>query len=366
MVLPRKKTSNGLVGVDIGSTSVKAVELKEKRGAYELENLALTNLRSDAIVDGAIVDPASVSSLLDTMLQENKIITPNVATSVSGRAVIVRRMIVTAATEEEIEQAIQQEANENVQLDLANYNLSYYVLGPVQEQDSLDWRADRYRGARQMDVLLLAVDREKLESHTSVVAQANKTPVIVDIDAFALQNAFELSYEPPPDQAIALLNIGASITNINITRGGVPLFTGDAPLGGNQYTDVLQKELDLTLDEAEKLKMGVEVPRIQPDAELPHLKSVSDSLLLEIQNAFDTFHQTVTDPIQAVYLAGGTARIRGLVEVLQAGLKTPVEVMDPFRKVRCNPEKFDADFIATLAPRMTVAVGLALRSFDPQ
>jgi type IV pilus assembly protein PilM len=363
-MLSRKKTSASLVGVDIGSSSVKAVELKEKRGQYELVTLALNNLSQDVIVDGAIVDATSLSSAIEKIFDENKISTPNIATSVSGRSVMVKKIIVTASNEEELELAIQQEAMQNVQLDLTSFNLNYYVLGPVQERDSLDWRADRYRGARQMEVLLLAVQREKLQSHTNVLVQANKNPVVIDIDAFALQNAFELSYEPQPDQTVALLNIGASLTNVNITRGGVPLFTWDIPMGGNQYTDVLQKELDLTVEEAEKLKMGVEVARIQPHAELPHLKSASESLLFEVQNAFAAFHETAPDPIQAVYLAGGTARIRGLADVLRAELKTPVEILDPFRKVHFNPDKFDANFIAALAPRMTVAVGLALRSFD--
>ena len=364
MVLSRKKTPNGLVGVDIGSSSVKAVELKERRGGYELENLALTNLGADTIVDGAIIDGSSVSSTLATMFEESKISTPNVATSVSGRSVIIKRVIVAAGSEEEMEQAIQQEVMQSLQLDPAVFNLNYYVLGPVHERDSLDWQADRYRGVRQMEVLLLAVERDKLQSHTDVLVQANKTPIVVDVDAFAVQNAFELSYEPPADQTIALLNIGASLTNINVTRGGVPLFTWDILMGGNQYTDMLQKELSLTVEEAEKLKMGVEVARIQPESELPHLKSVSESLLREVQKALEIFHEAVADPIHAVYLAGGTARIRGLADMLRAELKVPVEIIDPFRKVHFNPGKFDADFIATLAPRMTVAVGLALRSFD--
>jgi type IV pilus assembly protein PilM len=364
MVFPRKKDRSGLVGVDVGSSSVKAVELKEKRGRYELVNLALNNLARDAIVNGVIMDAGSLSSTVRKMFEENNISTPNVAASVSGQSVVVKRATITAGSEEELEQAIQQEVMHNVQLDLANANLSYYVLGAMQEKDSLDWRADRYRGARQLDVLLLAAQRDSLQHHTDLFMQANRNLVVVDVDAFAVQNAFELSYEPPPDLTVALLNIGASIMNVNITRGGVPLFTRDASIGGNQYTAVLQKELGLTLEEAEKLKMGIEVTRVGSEAELPHLRSVSQGLLAEVQDAFYEFHQTMQEPIQAIYLAGGTARVRGLADLLQAELKARVEIIDPFRKIYCNPGKFDKDFVATLAPRMTVAVGLALRSFD--
>jgi type IV pilus assembly protein PilM len=364
MILPRKKSQNGLVGVDIGSSSVKVVELKEKRGRYELVTLALNNLAPDVIADGVILDASSVSSTIKKMFEENNISTLQVATSVSGQSVIIKRITVAAASEEDLEQAIQHEITHNVQLDLTNFNVSYYVLGAVKEQDSLNWQADRYRGVHQMDVLLLAAHRERVQTRTNLLVQAERTAVVVDIDAFAMQNAFELSYEPPADQAVALLNIGASTMNINITRGGVPLFTRDVSTGGNRYTDVLQKELDLTIEEAERLKVGIEVARVQPEAEVPHLESVSQDLLSEVQAVFDEFHETMPDPIQAIYLAGGSARIRGLAAVLQAQLKVPVEIIDPFRKIHCNPAKFDRDFVANLAPRMAVAVGLALRSFD--
>jgi type IV pilus assembly protein PilM len=363
-MISRNKASSGLVGVDVGSSSVKMVELKEKRGRYELVNLALTNLAPEAIENGAVVDAASLASTIRKMFEENNISTRNVATSVAGESVVVRRATITAGSQEELDHAIHQEAMQNIQLDLDKANLSYYVLGAMQEKDSLDWQADRYRGARQMEVLLLAVQRDRLQSHTDLFIQANRTPVVVDVDAFALQNAFELSYEPPSDQTSALLNIGASIMNVNITRGGVPLFTRDVSIGGNQYTSILQKELGLTLEEAEKLKMGIEATQVPSEAELPHLKSVSEDLLSQVQDVFYEFHQTMQEPIQAIYLAGGTARVRGLADLLQAELKAPVQILDPFRKVYCNPGKFDRDFVATLAPRMAVAVGLALRSFD--
>jgi type IV pilus assembly protein PilM len=364
MFLPRKKAQTGLVGVDIGSSSVKVVELKEKRGRYELVNLALNNLAADAVAEGAILDASSVSSTIKKMFEENNIATTHVATSMSSQSVIVKRITVAAGNEEELQQAIQQEVTHNVELDLTNFNLNYYVLGATQEKDSLNWRADRYRGAQQLDVLLLAAHRDRLQTRTNLLVQADRTPVVVDIDAFALQNAFELSYEPAADQTVALLNIGASTTNVNITRGGVPLFTRDVATGGNQYTDVLQKELDLTIEEAERLKVGIEMAGIQPEAELPHLTLVSEDLVSQVQAAFDEFHKTMPEAIQAIYLAGGTARIRGLTGVLETHFKIPVEIINPFRKIQCNPAKFDSDFVANLAPRMTVAVGLALRSFD--
>ncbi len=338
--------------MDIGSSSVKLVELEPKGAGYELVNLAMDRLNQDTIVDGAIMDSLSVSGTIEKLFSDNRIAASNVATSVSGHSVIVKRVTTPASTEEELEAAIQREAMQHIRFDLAEVNLSYYVLGPATAGNGLD-------------VLLLAVKREKMQSHTGVLSQANKTAVVLDIDAFALQNAFEMSYEPPPGQTIALLNIGASLMNINITRGGMPLFTRDVSVGGNQYTDILQKELDLSFEDAEKLKMGEALPQVAADAEMPHLRSVSELLLMEIQKTFDFFRQTTSpDPIQAIYLAGGTARIKGLVDLLKSEFSVPVELLDPFRKIHLNPGKFDSAFINDLGPRMTVAVGLALRGFD--
>jgi type IV pilus assembly protein PilM len=216
-----------------------------------------------------------------------------------------------------------------------------------------------------MEVMLVAVKREKILNHTNVLSQAGKTPLVVDIDAFALQNAFELNYEPPPDVTAALLNIGASIMNINIVRGGVPLFTRDVSVGGNQYTDTLQKELDLSFDDAEKLKQGQEIPNVSPETRTAHIRSVSEILLLEIQKTLDFFRQsTATENIQQIYMAGGTARIEGLVDMLKEEFNLPVEIMNPFLRVSVDAAKFDTAYLDEIGPRMAVAVGLALRSFD--
>lgn len=162
-----------------------------------------------------------------------------------------------------------------------------------------------------------------------------------------------------------MLNIGASMMNINIVRGGAPLFTRDVTVGGNQYTHTLQKELDLSFEDAEKLKTGKAGTPEQSQALAEHLRSVSEILLLEIQKTFDFFRQTApTETLHDIYIAGGTARTEGLKGLLAAEFNIPVEIMDPFRKVEVNHAKFDPAFLTEVAPQMSVAVGLALRSFD--
>jgi len=344
--------SKGLIGLDIGSSAVKAVELKKKGTTYELANLGLEPLGQDTVVDGAIMDALSVSSAVEKIFTENKINTRSVATSVSGHSVIVKRITVAATTDEELHGAIPYEAQQHIPFDMSDVNLSYQPLGPAATGPGTD-------------VMLVAVKREKILNHTNVLSQAGKTPAVVDYDGFAVFNAFEVNYDAPPDLMVALLNIGASIMNIVIGRGGTPLFTRDVSVGGNQYTDTLQKELDLSFEDAERLKQGLEIANVTLEQRLPHLRSVSEILLLEIQKTFDFFRQTTsTENIQQIYVSGGTAKIEGLVDQLKEEFNIPVEIINPFQKVSIDPRKFDTNYVNEIAPRMSVAVGLALRSFD--
>ena len=211
----------------------------------------------------------------------------------------------------------------------------------------------------------MAVKREKISNHTRVLTQSGMTPRVVDIDAFALQNVFEVNYDPPPESTIALLNIGASLMNINIVQAGVPLFTRDVSVGGNQYTDMLQKELDLTFDDAEALKRGKEIEGVSLDTVKSHIESVTELLVLEVRKTFDFFRATTSaEQIQQIYVAGGTARVEGMLESLREEFDTPVEELNPFQRIGYNPSRFDPTYISEVASQMAIAVGLALRSFD--
>jgi type IV pilus assembly protein PilM len=275
-----------------------------------------------------------------------------VATSVSGHSVIVKRVTVGANSDEELNSSIRYEAQQHIPFDIADVNLDYQSLGSSPAGNGTD-------------VMLVAVKREKILNHTNVLSQAGKIPTVVDYDGFAVYNAFEANYDFPPDQMAALLNIGASIMNIVIGRGGNPLFTRDVSVGGNQYTDTLQKELDLSFEDAEKLKQGFDVPNVTQEQKLPHLRSVTEILMLEIQKTFDFFRQTTsTENIQHIYVSGGTAKIEGLVDQLKAEFNIPVEIINPFQRVLVDGKKFDVGYVDEIAPRMSVAVGLALRSFD--
>ncbi len=339
-----------LVGLDIGSSCVKVVELKKSKQGYELVNYGLENLAQDTVVDGAIMDAPSVATAITTIFEGKKIKTKNVGTSVSGHSVIVKRVTLPFMTEDELFDRIQAEASQHIPFDIADVNLSYQQLETMETQ---------------MEVLLVAVKKDKILNHTNVLAQAGKTATVVDIDAFALQNCFEVNYEPDPGQTIALLNVGASVMNINIVRGGTPLFTRDVSVGGNQYTDALQKEMDLSYDDAENLKKGESVSGVSDEQRTAILRSVSDILTLEIQKTIDFFRATASgENIQRIYVAGGTQGVPGLLDLLREEFAMPVEELFPFRKIVVNPGKHNEDEIRQLAPRLVIAVGLALRSFD--
>src|ERR1700716_4072217 len=339
-----------LVGLDIGSSSIKAVELKSTKQGYELVSFGLENLAQDTVVDGAIMDAPLVAGAISNIFDTQKVKTKNVATAVSGHSVIVKRVSLPTMTEEELYDRIQSEASQHIPFDIADVNLDHQLLESVDSQ---------------MDVLLVAVKKDKILNHTNVLAQSGKNSTVVDIDAFALQNSYEVNYDPDPGQTVALLNIGASVMNINIVRGGIPLFTRDVSVGGNQYTDALQKELDLSFDDEERLKKGDPLPTGTDEQKGRILRSVSDILTLEIQKTFDFFRATASgENIQRIMVAGGTARVPGLVDLLREEFAMPVEELNPFRKILLNPAKHSEDQIRDLAPKLVVAVGLALRSFD--
>ena len=215
-----------------------------------------------------------------------------------------------------------------------------------------------------MDVLLVACKRDKIAQFTQVISQAGKQPVIVDVDAFALQNSYEVNYNPSPSQTVALLDIGASVMTINIVRGTTSIFTRDISAGGNQYTDLLQKELNLTFEQAESIKRGSTLDQqLSTEQIQPALQSVSEMLALEIQRTLDFFRATAVDSpsIDRMLLAGGSSKVNQLTEYLSDKFQMPVERFDAFRSIRFDHKKFDDEYLRELSPNMAVAVGLAVR-----
>src|SRR5262245_62058426 len=238
--------SKPVVGLDIGSSAVKAVELKPSGKGFRITAYASEPVPPDSIVDGAIIDAVSVADAIRRVFEGRRFKSKDVAASLSGNAVIVKKISLPTMTEAELSESIYWEAEQYIPFDIQDVNLDYQILDA----------GDATAGQGTMDVLLVAAKKDKIADYTGVIAQAGLTPVVIDVDAFALQNAFEVNYGIEPGQVVVLLNAGASATNINILVGEQSVFTRDISIGGNAYTEALQKDLNLPFEQADQLKRG--------------------------------------------------------------------------------------------------------------
>jgi type IV pilus assembly protein PilM len=267
--------------------------------------------------------------------------------------VIVKNIVVPQMSEEELNESIDWHAEEHIPFDIADVSLDYQITG---------------RSADALQVLMAACKRDKIANLKQAIQLAGKQPAIIDVDAFALQNCYEVNYQPGPGQVVALLNIGASTMNINILDGTMSVFTRDVTVGGNQFTSALQKELGLTYAQAESVKRGLPLPaEVEPRSIEPILETVSEVLALEIQKTMDFYRATAEDgdaAVQKILISGGGSKLPNLSAYLSGRFEIPVEVLDPFRQIKVDARRFDPDYMREVVPEMAVAVGLALRGVD--
>jgi type IV pilus assembly protein PilM len=346
------RRAKSLVGLDIGSSAVKAVELKGAGKGYKVTAFGSEPVPPDSIVDGAIIDGAAVADAIRRLFDSRAIKTKEVAASLSGNAVIVKKITLPVMTEAELAESIYWEAEQYIPFDIQDVNLDYQILDA----------GDGPNGKGTMDVLLVAAKKEKIADYTGVIAQAGRTAVVVDVDAFALQNAYEVNYGIAPGAVIVLLNAGASATNINILQGDQSVFTRDISIGGNAYTEALQKELNLPFDQADQLKRGGHADGVTFEDARPVLRAVTENVMLEIQKTFDFFKATAaSDRIDRIVVSGGASRAESFTEMLTERFEAPVEPFDPFKRVTFDTRKLQVESAASVAPTVAVALGLALR-----
>lgn len=342
-----------LVGLDIGSSSVKAVELGKKGASFQLLSLGFESLQPDTIVDGQIMELNNVSNVISHIFNEHQIKTNKVAAGVSGHSVIVKNIVLPQMSEEELQESFSWHAEEHIPFDIADVNLDYELTN---------------KSSESLHVLMAACKSDKIANVKQAIQLAGKQPVVIDVDAFALQNCYEVNYQPKANEVVALLNIGASTMNINILKGTRSVFARDASVGGSQYTSLLQKELGLSFEQAEAVKRGQALPEgIEPRPIQPIIATVSDILALEFRKTMDFYRATASEgdtTIQKVFLAGGGSKLPGLAEYLANRFEIPVEVLDPFRQIDVDDRKFDPEYMREIVPEMAIAVGLALRGVE--
>jgi type IV pilus assembly protein PilM len=346
-----------LVGLDIGSSAIKAVELKASGRTFKVSAFGIEPVPPDSIVDGAIIDGAAVADAIRRLFETRGFRTREVAASLAGNAVIVKKIALPPMSEAELAESIFWEAEQYIPFAVQDVNLDYQVLGGAP-----DGRNGAPASGTGMDVLLVAAKKEKIADYTGVITQAGRVPVVMDVDAFALQNAYEVNYGVEPGTVVALLNAGASAININVVNGDQSLFTRDISIGGNAYTEALQKELHLSHEQAEQLKRGEAVDGLDFEHARPILRAVTENVLLEVQKTFDFFRGTTgTDHIDRIVLSGGASRVDGFAEMLAERFEAQVEAFDPFKRIAFDAARFGVASPADVAASAAVAVGLALR-----
>jgi type IV pilus assembly protein PilM len=338
-----------IVGVDIGSHSMKLVQLRQEKSGWRLVNLGMAQLPPEAIVDNAIMDAAAVAHCIRGLVESQRVQTKNVATSVAGHSVIIRNIFMPVMTEEEVEASIEWEAEQYIPFDISDVNLDFQIVGPDAKDPS------------QIKVLLVAAKKDFIDEYLSVFNECGLNPVVMDIDCFALENSFQANYEQD-QQVVSLIDIGANSMNINILDSGMSLFTRDVQVGGNMFNEEIQKRLGLTSDEAELVKLGGTIEEIQPEVVGEIISDSVGNLVQEVQRSLDFFTATSTDKkVEKVFLSGGVAKTIGLVDRLQEKLGVSVEVMNPLRNVTIDSEKFDMEYVESVLPFLAIGTGLAMR-----
>lgn len=345
-----------LVGLDIGSSAVKVCELqavgKGVNQRYRLQKLGVVPVPHDAIVDGDIMDSNAVASAIRQVLAEQKIKAKDVAVSVSGQQVMVKKVTFPLMSPAELAESVRWEAE------------SFFPAGQGLDSYALDFAVLEERpGDGNMDVVLVACRKDKLESYAACVAQAGAKPILVDVDVFALQNAFEINSAPGArDEVVALVNMGGSFTNMTMLVGNRSVFWRDIAWGGHRFTDKLMEDWGVSRDGAELLKRGVPAEGRSPEEVEPSLNAISDAFADELSRTIDFFRSSFkVDRLDRIFLSGGGAKVAGLTDVLGDRLRVSVDRLNPFQLIELDDRSVDPAAVREVGCAAAVAVGLALR-----
>ena len=356
-----------LVGLDIGSHSIKMVEIEYSKHGRTLQNFGLIATPPGAIVEGSVKDTEATSAAIKNLFKNLRIRNSNVAISLSGSSVIAKKIALQKMEEAEIEKAIQEEAEKYIPYDISEVNLDFTLLDTDTEsgQEGGGDEGPEPTGSNQMDVLLVAAKRDIIEEHIALIQAANLNPGVLDADIFALQNAVEISMTGP-EKCYAIINLGANELEINVVSEGITIFSRDTSYGGAHITEAIMAKFNIDLQEAEKMKLGgMDLDNEKKEALEQIVTNEVSAWVKEIKRALDFVSSTRSgDPIGKIIVSGGSCRIPGLQKYLEMETGIPVEQLSPFRNLILDHKHFDPDYLDYMAPQAGVAVGLSLRSID--
>ncbi len=338
-----------LVGVDIGASSIKVVQLKESRKRYAVARYGYAPLPPQTIVDGHVMNRGAVIEALGRLFTDNKIATRDVAVGVYGQSVIVRKITVPMMSPAELDEQINWEAEQHIPFDIKVMSIDYEVLRKRPE-------------AGQMDLLLVAAKKDEINEYASIIREAKLKPLVVDINAFTIQNIFEYIHGLPQDATVALLNVGASISSLNIVARGVSAFTREVTNAGNSVTEEIQRQMGVPFEQAEQYKLAAAAGAV-PAQVHQIIASACESLAGEIQRSLDFYLATSGESeIGRVYVCGGSAYLAPLMQAIEKRSRVQAVIFDPLANIAVEPGKVNEQDLRMRAAQMCVAVGLALRT----
>ena len=343
---------DNIVGLDIGSRSIKAAEITETKRGLALKRFGIVDIAHGAIEEGTINDAETVAESIKQLFKSYNIKESNVAVSIGGYSVIVKKISVQTMDEEKLQETIHFEAEQYIPFDISDVNLDFQILGESESNPG------------QMDVFLVAAKKEMVNDYINLVNLAGLNPCIVDVEAFALQNTFEANYDLQSENT-ALIDIGASKTSLNILKGNSSLFMRDVSLGCGQINQKIMSLIECTFEEAEQLKYGDKPDKLTQEDLKGIVSSVVTDWCTEIRRALDFFYSTYPeDQIKRIILSGGGANIEEFRELLATEASAEVESINPFKNFEIDKKNFDDAFIKQIAPQAAISMGLAMRKVD--
>ena len=335
------------VGLDIGSGLIKLVAVSHASGGPVLTKVAFTSIGNDAIVEGEIMDPGIVAEAIKECMATAGVKAKQVVVAVGGRDVIVKKITMDRMQETDAREVIRWEAEQHVPFDMDNVELDFQILDPEAE-------------GIQMTVLLVAAKRELIETKLALLSEVGLEPSTIDVDAFALHNAFEVNYPEAMRGVVGLLNIGNETTNINILDDGIPVLTRDISIGTRRFREDLQRERGVSADDADRILQG----HAPSDVLQPFLESRGEELAVGIERAA-AFLQSASRSaggLSRLYTTGGGSRIPQLNKVLGERLHLPVQTANPLERIQVADGVFSTMNVDEVAPLLMLPIGLALRS----
>jgi type IV pilus assembly protein PilM len=343
---------DSLVGLDIGSRSVKVAEIIDSKNGPKLKRFGMADIPAGAIGDGSISDPATAAETIRQLFKSSNVKETNVAVSIGGYSVIVKKINVQTMPEEQLQETIHFEAEQYIPFDISDVNLDFQILGENENNSS------------QMSVFLVAAKKEMVNDYINLVTLAGLTPCIIDVEAFALQNIFEANYDIE-DQNVALIDIGASKTSLNILKGNSSVFMRDVALGCLQINQKIMSLQDCSYDQAELLKFGEPSAKMSAEELKQIITAVVTDWCTEIRRALDFFYTNYPDDqIKRIILSGGGAHIDEFRKLLATESSAQVEILNPLQKIVVDEKAFNPEYIRQIAPQAAIAMGLALRKVD--